>query len=561
MTALEHLRDAGLPDYRVVTSRSASDEQKNAARAGTFRVFGREVELVPPVDWNDDPFASRSGMYELHTFQFLDVLVKCHRDGADEAALEQAVRLALDWIGANPQGGPATNEFAWYDMAVGLRAAYLGYVARAAACAGVLGEEDAQTLVASLQEHGSYLADGANYSSGHNHGLFQDEGLILLCGYLPFLDDATAWRELAWRRCADTLRATVQWEEGAHLEHSPAYHLAITHYLRRLLALPGEERHELRELLGRLEETASWLVLPDGTLPELGDTDTARTARWVVEAAADKSGLRFLRRAGFAVVREGESFLIVSAWYHGHGHKHADELSFVLYEAGHRVICDPGRYGYYEDEPARRYVRSTEAHNSLVLDGAQQDWRDAKPYGSGLVAAGVGAGWYAIEGTNPLLAGAEHRRSFLFKPGSVLVVVDEVWAEAPHEHLRLLHFGPDLDVSLADRGLALSANGFRGAVSDWSDLAVRRSLVRGQEEPSLRGWVFPRDREWVPTWTAELRTAGPTLLAAMAISLQDEELQVREISRDGASLLVELSHATVVVDRGAGEHLTLEVTG
>jgi hypothetical protein len=540
MSLLTTLRELGLPEYKVVTARSASQEQKDAATNGVFSVFGAQLELTPPVDWNQNPFGSRSGVYELHTLQLLDVLLRTYLDDGDERPLGQARDLALDWVAANKRGAAETNGFAWYDMAVGLRAAYLAYLLRACGHAGVLDEEQATTLVEALREHGAFLADEANYARGHNHGLFQDEGLLLLCSYLPFLDESVEWRELAWRRCIETLHETVDWDEGMHLEHSTAYHLAITHYVRRILELPSAEERELGPLLAKLEETAGWLVLPDGSLPELGDTDSGQAVAWAARSAEGKSGLKLLRRSGLAVVREDDSFLAVSAWYHGHAHKHGDELSFVLYQSGHRVICDPGRYGYYEDEPARLYARSNRAHNGLVLGGEPCDWRAGEPYGSGIVAGGVGAGWYAIEGVNPLLRGIEHRRLFLFRPASVLVVVDEVRAEQPCSHARLLHFGPQLEVDERDDSLRLRANGFVGAVSDWSDAPVERSLARGQREPELRGWVFPQDREWVPVWTAELATHGPRLTSAVAIALQDQDVHVRRVNRDADGLRVSL---------------------
>jgi Heparinase II/III-like protein/Heparinase II/III N-terminus len=537
---LDQLADLGLPTYRAVTCRDRNVEEKLAAAGGRFTVFGRQVDLQPPVDWNQNPFGSRSGVYELHTLQFLDVLVHAFLDDADPKALEQALAVAIDWINGSATDREGTNEFAWYDMAVGLRAPYLAYVLRASAHAGVLSESDAEVVLNSLLEHGRFLAADENYAHGHNHGLFQDEGLLLLCGYLPFLDESAAWQELAWTRCMQTLRETIEWDEGVQLEHSPAYHLAMTHYVRRILGLPGADGEMLGQLLTRLEDTAGWLVLPDGTLPELGDTDSIPAASWAARSAEGKHGLKILPRAGLAVVKEQDSFLIVSAWYHGRGHKHADELSFILYETGHRVLGDSGRYGYYENEPARMYARSSQAHNALIVDGESFDWQSAEPYGSGILGGGSGAGWHAIEGVNPLLRDAEHHRLFLFLPGKVLVVVDEVRATESRAFTRLLHFGPDLEVETSASGLSMRANGFRGAVSNWADATVDWTLSRGQLEPDLRGWTFPRDRQSVPIWTAEADSTGTGLTSAMAIALHDADVCVRNVCRVGKTVSVSI---------------------
>jgi Heparinase II/III-like protein/Heparinase II/III N-terminus len=424
-------------------------------------------------------------------------------------------------------------------MAVGLRAPYLAFVLRAGAMSGVVCEEDAGTLMISLRDHGRHLAYEENYAGGHNHGLFQDEGLLLLCESLPFLDEAAAWRDLAWLRCMKTLRETVNWEEGVHLEHSPAYHLAITHYVRRIVDLEGADKGELGGLLERLEDTAGWLVLPDGTLPQLGDTDLTKAAVWAVRAADGKDGLKLLAGSGLAVVKERDSFLIVSAWHHGHGHKHADELGFALYESERCVLGDAGRYGYYEDEPARQYARSSHAHNTLIVDDESFDWSSGEPYGSGIVAGGTGAGWHAIEGINPLLRDIDHRRLFLYSPGSVLIVVDEVRSTDPHAFSRLLHFGPGIEVETAAAGLTLRGDGFRGTVSDWNEATTNWELSHGQHEPE-RGWTYPRDREAVPVWTAELSTTGLGFTSAMAIAVNDEPVRVTAVCRDRETVRVSI---------------------
>ena len=51
------------------------------------------------------------------------------------------------------------------------------------------------------------------------------------------------------------------------------------------------------------------------------------------------------------------------------GHAHGDLLSFELSLGGHRVFVDSGVESYEADE-LRRYCRSTRAHNTVELDGA-----------------------------------------------------------------------------------------------------------------------------------------------------------------------------------------------
>jgi hypothetical protein len=539
---LAALEELGPPAYKAYRAQAYPSERLAEARRGRFLVQGQPVELRAPVDWRHD-FGSRSWEFTLHTFEFVDVLLYAYTAESDTAALDQAVGLALDWIEQNPRGGSGTSTFAWYDMAAGIRAPYLAFTLRSASRERRITARDASTLLSSLVEHGKYLADDANYAHGHNHGLFQDEGLVLLAEYLPFLDQASAWAELGSRRAIETLKATVDWHEAIHLEHSPAYHCTIANLVTRLCRQTSLGGGELATMRDRLVDNAGWFVLPDGTLPETGDTDHAPAAAWAQHAGAEKQGLATFLRSGLAIVKEPETYLIVSAGYHSHAHKHADELSFFLFASGRRVIADAGRYGYYESEPDRIYARSSQAHNTLVVDGASFDWEGAAPYGSGLRASGEGAGWYAIAADNPLLlgAGVAHRRLLLLKPGAMLLVVDELEAREEHVYTRFLHFGPDLDAREDAEVLRLAAPGFSGAVTDWGPAPATRRLVRGREAPELRGWTFPSDRTRLPVWTAEYEARAASATFAFAISLDGVETRIRTVERAEERFVVELA--------------------
>src|SRR5699024_9768774 len=96
---------------------------------------------------------------------------------------------------------------------------------------------------------------------------------------------------------------------------------------------------------------------------------------------------------------EKSSYLAFSAAFHSRTHKHADDLNVVWYDRGQEVLIDAGRFGYgellsegsplrrkgfYYAAPERRYVEGTMAHNTLMMDGQNQDRRTRTPYGSGI---------------------------------------------------------------------------------------------------------------------------------------------------------------------------------
>lgn len=552
-TSLDELRSVGagrelrgleLPEVQSVGPWTTGRPTRKAILGDRFYVYGQATELRPPIDWLENPHGSRTWRYELHTLTWLKEALARHAGGGDVETLAVAREVVLDWARQHMRAGSEeVSEFAWYDMAVGLRAPYIGYVLRACRNEEMLGEEDAELLLEAAERHGAELADVRNYSAAHNHGLFQNEGLYLLARQLPVLPAASAWRELARVRMMATLEETVSFEDGAHLEHSAAYQLAIVELIARLAA-NVRDLPELGDLLDRMRRTAAWQVTPAKRVAQLGDTDDLPAPRWARDTAAGLRGMRVLFEAGQAFVREGDGYLAVSAAHHSAAHKHSDDTGFVLVENGQVLLGDAGRWGYYEDEPDRIYARSAAAHNVLTVDGEDFAWRETEPYGSGIEAAGEGDGWYAIVVRNPLLArqGVTHRRVLLYRPAEALIVLDEVLAAEPHEYARRFHFGPELTAKRSRRSgqVTLAADGISAVLADASEAKVE--LARGRDEPRL-GWIYPGDRERVETWTATLRSRAASATLATALTLRDDPLEV--IVRRVEPSQVELQIGTV----------------
>ena len=55
------------------------------------------------------------------------------------------------------------------------------------------------------------------------------------------------------------------------------------------------------------------------------------------------------------------------------GHKHNSRLSFELFAGNKSFITDPGAYIYTADKAMRNLFRSTKHHNTVVVDGEEQN--------------------------------------------------------------------------------------------------------------------------------------------------------------------------------------------
>lgn len=548
MSAHERLAGLGRPALLVPQNQSRDTKREEQALAGLYRVFDEDIELAVPVDWNQDPQGSRSWRYRLHTLLFILPLLHRYDAEGDRDALSCAGDVIIDWTRANSTPTDTTSEFAWYDMAVAVRAPLISFALLALAHEELLAEHDTEVLLQTCRRHADYLQDDANYAEGHNHGLFQDEGLLILSQHLAFLPEAAAWEQKARTRLGRTLRATINWQEGVHLEHSPAYHLSILGMVRRLLAEFPALTTDLADVERRMTDAAAWLLPPDGKVPPLGDSDHTTAPAWAQKAAAETHGMRFFPLAGAVAVHDGDSYLLQTAAYHSHAHKHADELSFVLHERGHELLTEAGRYGYYENDPARLYARSAAAHNTVTIDGADFGWRNSEPYGSALRYVGEADGWFAVEGHNPVVAAsATHQRLLLYKPGVALVIVDRVRADDVHDVEQTLHFGADIEAVEFGARVAYRGEGIVGSIATLGPADPIRRLHRAETEPALRGWLFPRDREWTATTTLHSTWRAADADLVTVVSLQP--VQWRAVTVNATDKTVEVGLARMGDDR------------
>jgi Heparinase II/III-like protein/Heparinase II/III N-terminus len=502
-----------------------------------YTVRGTEVELVSPIDWRMDPYDNLNWRFWFHAMQHLDVPLRIYERDDDLSALRKARDQFLDWVSANPIGGERTGDYAWFDMSAGIRAAFLGYVWRECRRHDQLDPEQDRALTESLHTHAEWLSADENYTRETNHGLFEDAGLFLMGVYAAELPESEAWRELGESRFLETLERHVQFEEGVHKEQSPSYHFYIRDVMKLLNEQAGIGGERLAEVVRKMDVAAGWMVLPDGKMIPFGDTDLEEAPEFAREAATEE-GMRAYPRTGYAFVRRNGSYLGFTCCYHSYAHKHADELSWTLFENGHLIVGEAGRYGYRDEkDPARIYARASHGHNALIVEDESFPWRDREMYGSGLLSAGEAYGWYTIVGRNPLIEPIEHRRVLLYRPGDLVLVVDQLQAEEEHTIDRRLHFGPELIASESDGTVVAKDEDGRllATLFDASEVPVEIDLARGVEQPRMDGWTFPRDLVKVPSDAATLRCtmASGLLIHGIALTPSLPERVTARVEGDG----------------------------
>lgn len=499
------------------------------------------------VKWEFSGEQERSWNFHIHSWDMLDALLKAYSETQLTRYLEPALQVALDWRDYVKAHDADPSPFAWYDMAVGLRAYRLAYLFEASESAGLLSEEQKGQLWELLEQHQKYLENDDNIVFHNNHGFYQAAGQLAM-------GRRFAGRSESMRRALNQgqnrllqMLETQFARDGAHREHSPDYHRMVYDTLRGVLDAGLVTDPKVVAFAEKIEEALSWFVLPNQRLANFGDSDyrlvsasvAAAQQKWKTDAMRYVStggalghpptkSLAVFPEGGYFVVRapvgndktdfQHQSYLAQQAAFHSRTHKHADTLSFIWHEHGQDILVDSGRYGYlgkaeqgselWKDghwylDPNRIYCESTRAHNVLEFDGANYPRKGIRPFGS-VIGRHLEhqSGVFMLETEARHFKGIRHARVLFYFPGRWLIVFD--WFKdntgRKHDVRQWFHLAPELSAAQDGDGYRVKVEGSDAPLCIESCLPgpSRIDVARGEYDPVMQGWWSGKERELVP---------------------------------------------------------------
>jgi len=177
-------------------------------------------------------------------------------------------------------------------------------------------------------------------------------------------------------------------------------------------------------------------------------------------------------------------------------HGHADSLSFVLSAYGRAYFVDPGTYTYIADNPYRNYFRSTQAHNTIVVDGENQSqtggaflWtRKADSFADEWISnehRDKVTGWHS--GYHRLQDPVTHRRAVeLDKDKEIITIDDYLEMKADHKVELYFHLSPKCHAEKVNKNTWRIANTGKN-IELVIDNKLSCKVYRGSENP-ICGW-------------------------------------------------------------------------
>ncbi|WP_175477016.1 alginate lyase family protein [Ruania alba] len=551
------------------------------------------------IDWTLDPTPEgyREWTMQLNRHPEWSILALRYRETGDERFADSFVRMFLGWVRRVlvPIDRPGNETTTWRTIEAGIRmGAHWPTAIHAFLASPVLTDDVLVDWCKSVWEHGRRLWRSHR---ARNWLIMEMNGLAQIGILYPMLSHAQQWREYALERLAAELECQVH-PDGVHGELSTNYHQVVVRNYEQVRDVADAYGVSWPEVfdpwLESMHSVNLGLMQPDGSLPDLNDGRQRPVAPLLHRAVArypHRADLRWAHtegrdgrppawtsvafpHAGYYVMRTGWGQEAVWGLFDGGpfglAHQHEDKLNLLVHAYGQPMLVEAGNYAY-DASPMRTYVRSTRAHNTIRVDGQDQNRaqhfdRDAvdlqvtsrAQWASSARVDAVEATYDEGYGTNGSPTVRHTRRVFLIKAGfetlgPMFLVVDRLLPEddALHTYEILWHLrgrvqAEGLVVAGTSRGTARLAV----ASSAVDGMTVR--VVAGQREPEWQGWVSVgthQQGEYAPIPTAiyDVAAAGPLrVVTVLYPSPPGAPCAVRGVcaSTDVADTAVQIATAT-----------------
>lgn len=340
--------------------------------AGAIRFLNAPQALRPAApDWLAAA-APKLWRYNLHYFDYLQW-----------PGLPATAKAALvdDWIARVPPGAPD----AWEPYPLSLRIVnWLKYWCSVG--------DVRPAWRASLDLQVAALAADVEWHLLANH-LYKNGKALVMAGALGTSAAARAYLHQG----LDILLAETEEQflaDGGHFERSPMYHaIALEDLLDvvNVLGASGAAPHALPPLRAAASRAARFLATirtGHGEIPLFNDAalgvavPTPELLAYATAVLGEAVGAEVpgpvridLPATGYFGYRSGGDSLVVDCGEVGPdyqpGHAHCDTLAYELCVDGVPVVVDSGTFDY-STGPFRHYLRSTAAHSTVRIDGAEQ---------------------------------------------------------------------------------------------------------------------------------------------------------------------------------------------
>lgn len=432
---------------KLTSINDATIENADSIVDNQFILYGSldSVTFKNGVDWDYKHHVSpNTYQLYLHSLMPISFLGNAYEETRDSTYIDKAVEILQDWI--HFENGNHNNNFAWYDHSSAYRTHNLIYLYLCLYDSGF----DHSYLDNLIIRHADYLYSDEFYRK-NNHGVMMDRALIQLGIVYKYTESKNLINKGLYR-LKDNFYNNYS-SRGVHLENSPEYHsvveklfISIEDFLNKYDLTLGQD---IIGKYGLIEDYYKYIVKPDGFLPTIGDSSKKKfnNVKKVYSSICDiDAGISILQSEN-ALNPKDSTWLSFVCGYSTLTHKHVDDLSITLFYNGDDIFVDSGKHSY-GSSPARKYVRSAKAHNTVVVNDKNYKLPDpiaAKKMIS-ITDFTTNNIYDFVKGKNLSYEGVQIERSLLFLKPDICIILDKMVSKKKNKYSQLFTLGTDISV-------------------------------------------------------------------------------------------------------------------
>lgn len=492
------------------------------------------------VDWfaNPTPNHYKEWTWQLNRHHEWKLLANHYRETGDESSAEAAVQLFDGWVkqATVPGDDVKGNEtLCWRTIECGTRMGVdWPYTLFCIYKSKYFTDDILVDWYKSVWEHGHRLQ--LNHRTG-NWLIIEMNGLGHIGILYPQLKASKEWLDYAVNKLTEELDLQV-YPDGFQSELTTGYqYVVINNYMRFVkiaevfgIKIPDAYLKYMEDML----EVSIRLMMPDGCIPDLNDGSHGqikplierhlvhfpmnKSLRWVChdrngEGKPAYQSVAF-EYAGIMVMRDGwekdSTWALMDAAPFGTGHQHEDKLNLLVHAKGRNIITECGCYPY-DDSEMRKYALSTRSHNTIRVNGKDQnrrggyEWRQEDIRKKADMRYCINSEYDYVSSRYCEGYGMDkdksvsHERSVIFvkRPGNDMVpyfiVIDRMFATESNHYEILWHVDAE---EILVKGMKTKAD-FMHIITSLNDVKTDGiDIISGQQYPEWQGWK--RGSEYIP---------------------------------------------------------------
>ncbi len=488
--------------------------------------YGIEHQFEDVVDWHHDASEGRTNewVWQMNRHLHWINLADAYEETGDARYARAWERELRSWLAQcpRPEGSGHRRSSAWRTLDTGIRAgSSWPYAFEIFRRSPHVTDEAIWLFVAAQREQALHLMDS---TAGGNWRIMESNGLAHAGMMFPEIRDAPEFGETAVRRVQEEIDRQF-YPDGTHQEFAPHYAAAgcIANFYA-LARIAGKNEFALPETfwddLVRMTSALGRIADPEGVAPGVHNSPRIDVVDLYRDLAAvtghpDLRDPPWLNHepdlvpwGGYAVFRRPDRYAVFDAGPRGTSHFHDDDLQFFTYAHGRHFSVDPAS-PQYTNEPVSRHLRSSAAHNVVLMDGqlhlpAQEIRRPREP----MPITFKNEGEVVLAGARRELRLQEredttfhHERIVLDIANAGWLVFDRLTPPGGDEHSWEWLWNLDVDAVETNGNAATAAHedGPTLRIETAGTHPVSLRVSEGKTEPVLRGWLARgQERTYTP---------------------------------------------------------------